>query len=139
MSILLYAGQNCSGSDTDIPVIQSVVKCDNMTSNLLRVSYKCSIRDEKLVIWGGSFFRNEVTVTNTAKPEIRLNISGLSVEENHILDNTCFQSTLTFTGINIAKLHNLTLSCRTATVASIAVLIPPRELFKQGCVSNLYH
>ena len=123
----IYTGQNCSGFDTGIPVIKAAVNCDNVTSNLLRVSYKCSIKDHPVVIWDGSFFNDEVTVTSTANPEIRLSIFGLSAEENHILDDSCFQSTLTFTGSNVAKLHNETLSCRTSEVASIAVLIPPRE------------
>ena len=89
--------------------------CTNDASNILSVAVTC--RSSGLfLIWGGEMFLQELAVTiESTEHTFKLAIPDLQVTDKiPIIDmDSCFQSTLTFSGPNIKAITNASIYCRT--------------------------
>ena len=88
--------------------------------------------EQNVLIWDGTPLTYELTISIsrvTSTSTVQSAIPNVDIGENHSLNCSCFQSTLTFTGTNLTALFNESLSCSTSDIASIAVVIsiPPRK------------
>lgn len=89
--------------------------------------------DQNVLIWNGTVLSGggvTISISNMSTTNIVPSsaINNVSILENHALNCSCFQSTLNFTGTNLAALFNESLSCKTNDIATIAVMVPHRKL-----------
>ena len=93
------------------------------------VSYTCNDPGD-IIFWFGSILVGEVTITPGSRTTVPgLAVSGVNVSESHTSQDSCINSTLTFTGSNLAALNGGTLTCRNAAVNdSITIMLPSKTL-----------
>ena len=122
-------GQQCPVTQ---PTITSDVICQvsqqSSRSPLWGVSYTCN-DPGGTIYWTGSIIAHEVTIAaQSGETVVSLTgVSGLSVTETHTTESSCINSTLTFTGDNLAALDGATLNCRGNNImdrASNTIAIP---------------
>ena len=119
------------------PTITPDVICQvspTLSQNPLQgVSYTCN-DPGGIIYWTGSIIAQEVTVSaQSGKTVVSLTgVSGVSVTETHTTESSCINSTLTFTGNNLAALDGAVLNCRGNNImdrASSTIAIPGMKPF----------
>ena len=127
----LDPGQECPVTQ---PTITSDVVCQvspTFSQNPLQgVSYTCNDAGG-IIYWTGSIIAHEVTIAaQSGQTVVSLTgVSGVSVTETHTTESSCINSTLNFTGDNLAALNGATLNCRGSMAnVSTTIFVPGKEL-----------
>ena len=124
LTFYLYLGQ-CSVPD----IVSSPTNANICQQGSL--SYTCS--GLNAVIWTSSVLTNAITVIGEMPPFIPpLNIAGVTLVENHNIDGSCINSTLTFiqTSTSLAALNGTMLICGAPGVSTdmITIVVPAGNL-----------
>ena len=90
------------------------------------VSYTCN-DPSTIATWSSTILDGDLTVTSVAGPVTpSLLISGVNATEDHTMSGPCINSTLTFSGNNIAELDGHILTCQFTKITSISISLPSK-------------
>ena len=105
-----FTGQECSQFEVEIYMTE---KCSNDATDVLSVDITCR-SNSLFLIWHSDLFKQELAVTAVSSEHtFMLREPNLRVTDNNSLEDSCLQSTLTFSGPNLRLINNNLISCRT--------------------------
>lgn len=142
--ILFVPSSACHYTGLACPATQPTLTSDVVCQELLppsqctqwRLSYTCNV-PSNLIIWRSSFATDDFSVayvTTITMPS--WTIQGVDFTENHSMDPTCLNSTLTMTGENVTRLNGTLLWCMDSSSADSVTILIPGEMLSPVVLQN---
>ena len=104
-----FTGQECSSIEVDVSMTEN---CSSDATDILSVDIRCR-SNSVFLIWNSDLFQQELAITAVSSDHtFMLRKPDLQVTDNNSFEDSCLQSTLTFSGPNLRLINDHVISCR---------------------------
>ena len=143
--LIHHTGQQCPVTQpTIIPAVHCQVSPPPSQGPPWGVNFTCN-DPGGIIFWSGSFTFGVAMISHASSAApIPVGVSGVSVIESHTTKPSCINSTLTFTGNNLAALNGATIICGNGGTVNdtVTFMLPSKTLMIKvvACysISTLY-